>query len=167
VGRGMLAPGDILNSTYEIQEEIGSSLFSRVYIARNVRLPRRPLAIKVLSEDIADKPKAVMRFSLEADILSDLDHHNIVRIYDFCAPTASEGTLPFLVMEYIKGQTLDKHIGLARAEGHTSPLAPPEALDIIGQLAAALAAAHDKGIIHRDLKPQNVMIAPGIFGRQR
>ena len=117
-----------------------------VYRARDTRLGRE-VAIKGLPDAFAQQPERLARFEREARLLASLSHPNIAGIYGL---EESAGT-PYLVLELIEGETLSRRL----AEG---PLPVGEALEIAGQIAAAIEAAHERGIVHRDLKPGNVML---------
>jgi serine/threonine-protein kinase len=119
-----------------------------VYRARDTRLGRE-VAIKGLPEAFAKHPERLARFEGEARLLASLNHPNIASIFGL---EESAGT-PYLVLELVEGETLAAR--LARG-----PLSFRETLELGGQVAAAVEAAHDRGVIHRDLKPANVMITP-------
>lgn len=140
--------GTLLADRYEIKEEIGRGALGIVYKAQQ-RILNRPVAIKVLFEDLSKDPTSVKRFEREAQSASSLDHPNIVKIFDF---GLSGHSFPFLAMDYLQGQSLkelikkDKRVGIDRA------------LPIFIQICAAMAHAHGRGIMHRDLKPDNVLL---------
>jgi serine/threonine protein kinase len=117
-----------------------------VYDAEDERLPRR-VALKFLSEELADDPDATRRLRREAQTIALLNHPNICTIYDV---DDHEGR-PFIAMERLDGTTLKVY--MARRTLETSELA-----DIATQIAEALSVAHDKGVIHRDIKPGNIFI---------
>ena len=130
---------------YEVLEELGRGGMGTVYKARDRRL-RRLVALKFLSESSTDE-NAKARFLREGQAASALQHPNIVTIYDI----GEEDGAAYIVMEYVEGAPLREmitHHGLAAAK----------ALDLLVQLADALAAAHQAGIVHRDLKPSNVIV---------
>ena len=112
----------------------------------------RRVAIKVLHPDLARSPEFVARFLGEARAVNVVDHPGIVQISD-CGQT--EQGVPYLVMEFLRGQTLSQRLQTDR-----TTLQLPQVLRIAYQLADALAAAHQCGIVHRDLKPENVMLVP-------
>src|SRR5262245_39851654 len=117
-----------------------------VYRARDERL-KRAVAVKVLPPEFADDPDRLRRFEQEARAASALNHPNILAIYDL---GKHDGT-PYIVSELLEGHTLR-----SRLVGGALPLR--RVLGYGQQLAAGLAAAHEKGIVHRDLKPENVFI---------
>jgi serine/threonine protein kinase len=131
---------------YRIESKIGQGGMGVVYAATDTHLDR-PVAIKVLPSDRVADPGRKQRFVLEAKAASALNHPNIVTIHDIC----SGDGVDFIVMEYIKGQTLDV---LVRAKR----MRPSQVLKYAVQIADALAKAHGSGILHRDLKPSNIMV---------
>src|SRR5688572_29859054 len=118
-----------------------------VYRARDTRL-HRDVALKVLPDAFALDPERLARFEREAQTLAGLNHPHIAQIYGV---EDSRGTRA-LVMEFVDGEDLRQ-----RLERGAIPL--DETLAIAGQMADALAAAHERGIVHRDLKPANVKLA--------
>ncbi len=143
----MIVKGQKINGRYEVRKLIGEGGMANVYLGFDTIL-ERDVAIKVLRGDLSDDEKFVRRFKREAQSASLLSHPNIVQIYD----VGEEDGNFYIVMEYIKGETL-KH--LIKKRGH---LSIPEVVDITSQLTDGLAHAHDSYIIHRDIKPQNIMI---------
>jgi len=139
-------PGETL-SHYRVVALVGAGGMGEVYKAEDTRL-KRPVALKVLTPALSDNPDAKQRLMAEAQAASALDHPNICTIHEI--DETPDGRV-FLAMAYYEGETLSKRI----ARG-TVPL--PEALDIVIQLARAVATAHDAGIIHRDIKPANIFL---------
>ena len=140
-----LNPGARLGP-YEIVALLGAGGMGEVYKARDTRLDRT-VAIKVLPDTLAVDPQFRNRFDREARAISQLTHPHICTLYDV---GEQQGTA-FLVMEYLKGETLAK-----RLERGALPLA--EALTIAIQIVSALDNAHRAGITHRDLKPGNIFL---------
>jgi len=132
---------------YTIKKELGRGGMGVVYLARDTTLDR-DVAIKVLSQPIADDDVMVQRFLREARSAAALTHPNIVQVYFI----GKEGDKHYFVMEYVKGQTLTEVIK------NEKRLPPDQAAQIILQAASGLAAAHDAGIFHRDIKPSNLIL---------
>jgi len=131
---------------YEILRSIGHGGMGEVYLARDSKLGRE-VALKILPAEFQTDPARHARFKREAQTVASLNHPNVVTLH---AVEEADG-LPFLVMEFVDGRTLDETIG---ADG--LPMA--RFFDMALALTEAVAAAHGKGITHRDLKPRNVMI---------
>jgi len=131
---------------YEILRPLGAGGMGEVYRARDSKL-KRDVAIKLLPEDVAGDPERLARLQREAELLAALNHPNIAGIYNLEEHDGAH----FLVLELVEGETLDARLG-------RGALPVDEALDLCGQIAEALEAAHDAGIIHRDLKPANVIV---------
>ncbi len=136
---------------YTLQHLIGRGGMAEVYKSTHPELGR-DLAIKILHPHYTDTPGFIERFRREARAAAALRHPNIVQIYDF---DVAEDGLYYMVMEYIEGIALEKH--LARKEG---PMTIEEALPLFQQIAAAVHFAHQKETIHRDIKPANIMLDP-------
>ncbi|HLX58847.1 MAG TPA: serine/threonine-protein kinase [Ktedonobacteraceae bacterium] len=133
---------------YHIQSKLGEGGMARVYKAYHARL-RREVAIKVILAHIAEQADFKVRFEREAQLVANLQHPNIVAVYDF----GDFGNLTYLVMQYVGGGTLrDKLRG-----GHA--LDPRQATMYAFQMGNALHHAHLRGIVHRDVKPQNMLVS--------
>jgi serine/threonine protein kinase len=133
-------------SHYRVVRKLGMGGMGVVYEAEDERLPRR-VALKFLSEELADDVDAARRLRREAQTIALLNHPNICTIYDV---DDHDGRL-FIAMERLDGATLKAY--MAR-----HALTTPQIADIASQIAEALAAAHEKGIIHRDIKPGNIFV---------
>src|SRR5438046_4789178 len=139
----------VFNARYEIKQHVARGGMAEVFLARDLLLDR-PVALKVLFPEFAADRSFVERFRREARAAAGLNHPSIVSIYDW----GEQDSTYFIVMEYVEGRTLRDVI---RREG---PLLPERAADIAGDIAAALAFAHQNGIFHRDVKPGNVLLSP-------
>lgn len=140
-----------LSSRYELGEIIGFGGMSEVHKARDNRLGR-DVAIKVLRADLARDPTFYLRFKREAQNAAALNHPAIVAVYDTGEAEVDGGPLPYIVMEYVEGDTLRD---IVRGKG---PLPPRRAMEVIADVCAALDFSHRNGIVHRDMKPANIMI---------
>ncbi|MGH7680965.1 MAG: protein kinase domain-containing protein, partial [Candidatus Eiseniibacteriota bacterium] len=134
---------------YEILSLIGQGGMGEVYRARDPRLGR-DVAIKVLPASFSADPERLRRFEQEARAAGQLNHPNVVAIYDV---GVSEGT-PYIVTEFLEGDDLRKVLA-------AGPIPPRKAAGYMVEVANGLAAAHAKGIVHRDLKPENLHVLPG------
>jgi serine/threonine-protein kinase len=143
-------PGEpVLEGKYHIERRLGQGGMGVVYKARHAYL-KTQLAIKVILPDlVGNDPQLVTRFRQEALAAAAIRHQNVVNVTDY---GVVDGTMPFLVMEYVEGESL--HDLLAR-EGK---LPPERALELMTAVCAGVGAAHHQGIVHRDLKPLNIMI---------
>jgi eukaryotic-like serine/threonine-protein kinase len=145
---GSLPLGTILGDAYKLQRRLAEGGMGTVYEAEQLRLRRR-LAVKVMSRELAGNREAFSRFHREAEILSQLAHPHIVQIVDF---GAAPGGQPYLVMEFLEGEDLERRLQ------RTGALSLETVVHIVRQIGWALAATHGRGIVHRDLKPANVFL---------
>ena len=137
-----------MDGTYKIVRLVGAGGVGEVYEATHTRLSGR-YAVKVLLGEVSKHEDVLKRFQREAEVTSALRHPNIVQVVDF--NRLDDGT-PYLVMEYLDG------VELAQEIQQKGPIPLARVVDLVGQLASGLAAAHSQKIIHRDLKPQNLFL---------
>ena len=140
--------GQIIKERYEIVEILGEGGMAFVYKARDKQL-QRYVAIKTLKPNYVNQEKFVDRFRREAQTAANLNHPNIVQIFDWGIDDE-----PYFVMEYIEGNTLTSIISGNRTVGLN------DILYIGSQVANGLKEAHKRGLVHRDIKPGNIMITP-------
>lgn len=144
---------ELLNDRYQLKEKIASGGMAEVYIAEDTTLGRK-VAIKMLHSQLAKDTVYVERFKREAQAVANLNHPNIVNIYDWGSVIFDDSERYYLVMEVLEGKPLNE---LLEERGRFSP---DESIDIILQVCAALSYAHSNDIIHRDIKPHNIILSP-------
>ena len=152
----MLVPSEYPNhlgrlGTYEVTGVVGVGGMGVVLKAIDPSLDR-VVAVKVMSPKLAHNENARKRFAREAKAAAAVLHPNVIPIHS----VSSGSTLPYLVMSYIRGGSLQKRLD------QNGPLPLLEVLRIGSQIAAGLAAAHEQGLIHRDIKPENILLEEGI-----
>ncbi|MGW0160641.1 Stk1 family PASTA domain-containing Ser/Thr kinase [Mycobacterium sp. NPDC003323] len=140
-----------LTDRYELGEVLGFGGMSEVHRGRDVRL-HRDVAIKILRADLSRDPNYYQRFRREARHTASLSHPSIVAVYDTGEAQTPTGKLPFLVMEFVDGDTVGSLI-----ERHGA-LPPQQAISVIAEVCTALEFSHGRGIVHRDIKPANIMV---------
>jgi tetratricopeptide (TPR) repeat protein len=133
---------------YRLDAELGSGAMGVVYRGWDLRL-ERTVAVKVMARAVREVPNALAFFEQEAKALAQLNHPNIVAVYD----QVTDGLEHYMVMEFVDGTTLEK---LLTDRGR---LSVRQALGVIDQLCTGLAYAHGKKVIHRDIKPANIFIS--------
>ena len=149
-----LPAGEVLAGRYRILRLIGRGGMGEVYEAEDLEL-RAPVALKLVLPEIAVQQDILDRFRREVLLARQVTHPNVCRIFDLGYHTGGPaGRMTFLTMELLAGETLSDR--LAR----TGPMKTAEALPLVQQLVAGLAAAHRAGIVHRDFKSGNVILAP-------
>jgi serine/threonine-protein kinase len=143
----------VLGERYEIGGVLGRGGMAEVHRGRDLRLGRE-VAVKVLRSDLARDPSFQVRFRREAQASASLNHPAIVAVYDTGEDRTATGATPYIVMEYVEGETLRD---VLRREGR---LDPQRAMTLAADICGALDFSHRNGIVHRDVKPGNVMITP-------
>jgi eukaryotic-like serine/threonine-protein kinase len=143
--------GRTIAGKYAVLRKLGAGAMGVVYLARQLAL-EKTVAVKLLHRDLAVDETFTERFRREARAASRLDHPNSIRVFDF--GQEPDGLL-YLAMEYVEGRDL---FTLLSDRG---PLSPASIVELLSQVLAALAVAHDLGVLHRDLKPENIMIVRG------
>lgn len=146
-GGAILEPGQVLAGRFQIREVLGIGGMGAVYKAYD-RDIERLIALKCIRPELANSPEVVQRFTQELLLARQISHKNVIRIFD----VRDSGGVKFITMEFVQGRDL----GSLMEEQGKLPVA--EAIGIMRQVCAGLAAAHAEGVIHRDLKPSNIMI---------
>src|SRR5664279_5300856 len=150
LARSVVEVGTVIDETYLIEALIGRGGMGAVYLASHKRLQGKKVAIKTLHADLGGE-EILARFKREADIASQLDHPNIVKVENY--NVLPDGT-PYIVYEYLQGESLAQRIADGGAMSNES------VFSILRQIGSALGAAHRLGVVHRDLKPQNILLQP-------
>jgi serine/threonine protein kinase len=145
--------GEILDAKYRIDKQLGAGGMGNVYLATHLGTTR-VVAVKVIAPRWAAEPQFLARFQREAQACGRLRHPNIVNVTDFGIAKAASGDMPYLVMEFLDGQTLSDF------QKANPRIALPLVADLLDQIGLALAEAHGHGIVHRDLKPDNIWMEP-------
>ncbi|MEA2182156.1 MAG: eukaryotic-like serine/threonine-protein kinase [Solirubrobacteraceae bacterium] len=150
--RAMASPvGTLLSKRYRLDAQVGSGGMSTVYLAFDTVLERQ-VAIKLMHREIAGDSDQLERFRRVARAVAQLNHPHIVGVIDAGEEGDPEYPTPYIVFEYVEGETLKDRI---RRHGR---LPVPEAIAYAIEVARGLGAAHACGIVHRDVKPQNVLV---------
>jgi serine/threonine protein kinase/tetratricopeptide (TPR) repeat protein len=155
-----VSAGDVLCGRFRILRAVGEGGMGHVFEAYDSELAVH-VALKIIRPEIASNPETLNRFRQEVRLARQITHPNVCRTFDIERESRvvdpASGTkkeLVFLTMEFLQGETLDSRIKRAGL------LPLDEALQIAGQIADALFAAHSFGIVHRDMKPANIMLVP-------
>ena len=151
---GSLA-GRVFDRRYVLSECIGSGAMGAVYRADDVDL-RRSVAVKVLRTEMLHGDENERRFEREGEVLAQLNHSSIATIYD---RKQSEDGVPYIVMEYLDGISMQHALDDRKALGKEGRMPVREAVEHVTKLARALELVHEKDIVHRDIKPSNIMLA--------
>jgi serine/threonine-protein kinase len=139
--------GTVLSGRYKLEAKLGSGGMSTVYLARDTTLDRS-VAVKVMHREMSEQADQLERFRQEARAVAKLSHPNVVAVID----AGEDGGHPYIVFEYVEGETLKQRINRIGA------LDTQEALAYAIEIARGLTVAHARNMIHRDIKPQNVLI---------
>lgn len=140
-------PGDVIAGKYRVMEELGRGAYGVVFRAEQIGLGRS-VALKTLLPAAFLQMDIVQRFHREAQLISALDHENIIKLYDY----GMDDSLLYMAVEYVQGRTLGEMIKF------DAPLPEEKVHEIMDQLLSALEFAHERGIVHRDLKPDNILL---------
>ena len=140
---------EVIGGRYHVERLIGRGGMATVHLARDEQLARM-VVVKCLSEALTGDEVFRERFAREARIAGQLAHPNIVSVFD----VGEDDGLPYIVMEYVEGQTVADLIA------HAGPIEPDRAVDLVLQVCAGLEHAHRAGLVHRDIKPQNLLVRP-------
>ena len=143
-----LTIGEVIAGRFKLMERLGDGAMGQVFVADNLAIGRR-VAVKVLKNELLADATFRQRFQHEAEAIASIEHRNVARFLDLVV-----GDPTFLVMEYVRGPTLDDVLEKEKR------LPPERAARIATRLCWALEAAHQAGVIHRDIKPSNVILAP-------
>ena len=141
--------GQILDGRYRIQKLLGRGGMGSVYLAEHISIEKK-VAVKFLRAEFVEKPDILKRFHREAKTAVSIRHRNIIDVSDMGISEANE---PYIVMEYLEGESLAAMIK------RTGPISLSAACAVMEPVLSALLAAHEKGVIHRDLKPENIFLA--------
>jgi serine/threonine-protein kinase len=139
--------GTLLSGRYRLDAKLGSGGMSTVYLARDETLDR-PVAVKVMHREMSEQADQLARFRQEARAVAKLSHPNVVAVID----AGEDGGYPYIVFEYVEGETLKQRIA------RVGPLDTQEALAYAVEVARGLGVAHARHMVHRDIKPQNILI---------
>src|SRR6478752_900711 len=139
--------GTVLSGRYRLEAKLGSGGMSTVYLALDTTLDRQ-VAVKVMHREMSEQPEQLARFRQEARAVAKISHPNVVSVID----AGEDGGHPYIVFEYVQGETLKQRISRVGA------LDTQEALAYAIEIARGLSVAHARNMVHRDIKPQNVLI---------
>ena len=148
----MLGAGTTLNDRYVLSDRLGGGGMGEVWRADDTVLGRA-VAVKVLMPALTENPSFAQRFQNEARAMATLRHPGVVDVYDYGISDVEGRQVSFLVMEYVRGESLDRVL-------RRGALGSEATMRLIAEVGDALDAAHAQGIVHRDVKPANLMIRP-------
>lgn len=156
--------GGVINDHIRLVRLLGIGGMSRVYAT--AKDPSHPVrAVKLLNTDLVNVVEAVARFQREANIMMELEHPNVVQVFESgVAQLPPFNGVPFVVMKYVRGKTLEEMMQEMRDAGSNGRIPFEQAVIYLSQVCAGLIDAHERGIIHRDIKPSNVFVEthPGV-----
>lgn len=153
--------GRTLNQRYQLTRKIGAGAFATVYVAHDLRMFKRRVAIKVLNPERRLNPGNVDRFLQEVKVAAKLDgpyRDRVVKIIDQGRCDVAQPPLLYLVMEHVDGVTLQSLLRPTGPEQPRQPLPWTQAVSIVRELLKALGTLHDCGVVHRDIKPGNCIL---------
>jgi serine/threonine protein kinase len=139
--------GTVLSGRYRLEAKLGSGGMSTVYLARDQTLDRQ-VAVKVMHREMSEQADQLERFRQEARSVAKFSHPNVVSVID----AGEDGGHPYIVFEYVEGETLKQRIS------RNGALDPQEAIAYAIEIARGLSVAHARNMVHRDIKPQNILI---------
>jgi serine/threonine protein kinase len=146
--------GRVIADRYLVLALLGEGGMGRVYLAEHVKMNRQ-CAIKVMNPSLVNDTESSQRFAREASSAARILHPNVAAVFDY----GESDKIVYLVMEYVDGESLSAILDGGAIE-------PRRAIELAGQIADGLAAAHELGIVHRDLKPDNVIVARNRSGKE-
>ena len=138
----------ILDARYQLERRLGQGGMGVVFQARHIFLKTSHATKVILPDLVGNDPMLVTRFRQEALAAAAIRHQNIIAVTDF---GVVRGTMPFLVMEFVSGQSLQDILA------YEKKMSPERALEFACAIGAGVSAAHRQNIVHRDLKPLNIM----------
>ncbi|MFC4123224.1 serine/threonine-protein kinase [Nonomuraea zeae] len=148
----MLGAGTTLSDRYLLSDRLGGGGMGEVWRADDTVLGRA-VAVKVLMPALTENPTFAQRFQNEARAMATLRHPGVVDVYDYGTCEVEGRQVSFLVMEYVRGESLDRVL-------RRGPLGSEATMRLVAEVGDALAAAHAQGIVHRDVKSANLMVRP-------
>src|SRR5262245_19664790 len=140
--QGAESVGVVLDGAFKLTRLIYEGAMGTIYEAQQLRLNRR-VAVKVMVPELATNPEALARFRREIEVTSRLAHPHVIQLLDFGAAPSGQ---PYLVMEYLDGEDLERRLS------RVGRMPLDAVVEVVRQVAAALAATHALGVVHRDLK---------------
>jgi serine/threonine-protein kinase len=150
----ILPPGTVLDGTYRLTRMLGQGAMGTVYEGHHTGAGKR-VAVKIMHRELLAYPELAARFRREAKVTSELNHPHVVSVFGFGTTPAGQ---PYIVMEFLDGEDLQTRLERVGA------LPPETVVQIVNQVASALAETHAAGVVHRDLKTDNVFLVRGPDG---